>query len=258
MASNADANTALSGTTTVTATAGRATFTNLRLTGPVGAKTVALTWGTSPSIAANLSVELSHGVATQLVLTQDAATAASRAVFGTQPIVSVRDVSGNPVSDFVGRVTVDVSRAGTSVTFGLTGVTGVGLSGSPTATFTGVGLYGEVGTFTLTYSSTNLASATQTIVLGHGVATQLDLTTSAVGFVNSVAFATQPSITVRDQDGNPVLNYATDIEVTSAPVDVNANAEISGTLSRSPSSGIATFTNLRLVGKVGQHDLTFS
>ena len=258
VASNADANTALSGTTTVTATAGRATFTNLRLTGPVGAKTVALTWGTSPSIAANLSVELSHGVATQLVLTQDAATAASRAVFGTQPIVSVRDVSGNPVSDFVGRVTVDVSRAGTSVTFGLTGVTGVGLSGSPTATFTGVGLYGEVGTFTLTYSSTNLASATQTIVLGHGVATQLDLTTSAVGFVNRVAFATQPSITVRDQDGNPVLNYATDIEVTSAPVDVNANAEISGTLSRSPSSGIATFTNLRLVGKVGQHDLTFS
>jgi hypothetical protein len=258
VASNADANTVLSGTTAVSATAGRATFTNLRLTGPVGAKTVALTWGTSPTLAANLSVELSHGVATQLVLTQDAASAASRAVFGTQPIVSVRDVSGNPVSDFVGRVTVDVSRAGTSVPFALTGATGIGLSGSPTATFTGVGLFGEVGTYTLTYSSTDLASATQTIALGHGVATQLDLTTSAAGFVNRVAFGTQPSITVRDQDGNPVLDYATDVTVTATPVVLAASATITGTLSRTPSSGVATFTNLRLDGKVGQHDLTFT
>jgi hypothetical protein len=263
VASNADANTGLSGTTNVTASSGEARFTDLRLTGPRGQKTVAFEWQGTPSLNTNLAVELGHGVATQIVLTREAASAASQAAFGVQPIIEVRDVSGNPVNDFVGRVSVAAQAAGSNTLNQFTGTKSVDLEGEPTASFAGLGINGTVGDFTLTFSATDetfdrsLTSDDQTITLGHGVATQLALTTSANGFVNRVEFETQPAITVRDADGNTVLDYSAEIVVTSTPVDPDVTAILFGDDDIAPSNGVAAFTDLDLEGKVGQYDLTF-
>ncbi|MDP4350254.1 hypothetical protein QSG17_25755, partial [Escherichia coli] len=64
------------------------------------------------------------------------------------------------------------------------------------ATFSGVGISGTAGTsYTLTFASTGLTSATQSITPTVGGATQLAVTTSAAGAASGAAFTTQPVVT---------------------------------------------------------------
>ena len=159
----------------------------------------------------------------------------------------VQDVSGNRVENYSSSVSIAVTRAGTTVPFQLTG-TGSMNAASGVASFTGLGLIGEVGDFTLTYSSGSLTSTSQTIRLTHGAAHSIEVTGPATA--NSGADLSAPVVAkVFDQDLNLVITGTLSVEL-SVPVT------ISGQTTRSVEAGIATFTNLRFTSTTGVKRVT--
>src|SRR5437016_9436818 len=109
-----------------------ATFTNLAITGTAGDRTLSFS-ATGLTGVTSATVTLTAGTATQLtVTTEPSSTAQSGVPFTQQPVIQVRDASGNPVN-----------QAGVTVTAAI--ATGGGtLAGTLTATTTGTG----VATFT--------------------------------------------------------------------------------------------------------------
>ena len=172
----------------------------------------------------------------------------NRSAFSIQPVISVRDVSGNPVSDFVGRVSVAVSSSGSNSAT-LSGTTFRDLSSSPTATFSGIGLGGTLGSYTLTYSATGLTDATQSISLAHGTATTLELIAPSTAD-NSRTISTNVVVRLKDIDGNLVTTGTPTVTLSIS------DATISGTAVRNLASGEISFPGLKFVGLTGSKTLS--
>ena len=147
-----------SGTRTVAAIGGVATFADLVFStaGPWYISFDATGLG-----SLGVSVEVVANTAGQLALTTPAMGAASGAAFATQPVVEIRDANSNlVVTDNTTSVTMTVDGGATVVgTATATAVGGV-------VTFADVGLSGPAATYTLTFSSGVLSVATQSIDLG--------------------------------------------------------------------------------------------
>jgi hypothetical protein len=127
---------------------------------------------------------------------------------------------------------------------------------SGVATFTDVGISGTAGTsYTLTFASGALTSATQSIVPSFGAAAQLALTTAAAGTQSGAAFTTQPAVAVRDAAGNTV----TSDNSTVVTMTVNLTATTVGSATATAVNGVATFTDVGISGLVGtSYTLTYS
>lgn len=151
----------LVGTTTVPATAGLATFTNLGITGSPGIP-YTLTFASSGLTSITATVTPVVGPGAKLAVTTQAAGATSGAAFTTQPQVTIQDTGGNTVSTSTASVTAAVSSGATLVgTAAVAAVAGV-------ARYTNLGVTGANGTYTLTFSSSGMTDATQTITIGAG------------------------------------------------------------------------------------------
>ncbi|NBU22639.1 MAG: hypothetical protein EBS38_01835 [Actinobacteria bacterium] len=99
----------------------------------------------------------------------------------------------------------------------------------------------------------NLISTTSSFELLPGDPDRLAITTNAGGFANREVFGTAPAITVRDISGNTVPATGMDIRVTVA------TASISGSVTSSAATGVATFANnLSIRGMAGNHTLVFT
>ncbi|MBL0170617.1 MAG: Ig-like domain-containing protein [Gemmatimonadaceae bacterium] len=240
----------LSGTTTVAAVNGVATFTNLVITGP-GAHTLLFTTTTPALSRTSTSFTVTAGAPTTIaansVLTQSATVLTA---VTAPPSVKVTDVGGNPVS-------------GVTVTFTRTVGGGVIVPATPAsvatnalgiATLTSWTLGATAGTNTVTAVVTGLTgspvtfNATGTV----GAPSQLVLTTQPAGAVSGVAFTTQPVLAIRDA-GNNVTASAAVVTVVLA----SGSGVLSGTLAVNAVNGVATFTNLQIVG-TGPHTLQFT
>jgi alpha-tubulin suppressor-like RCC1 family protein len=187
---------------------------------------------------------------TQLALATSAAGAPSGAAFTTQPVVSIRDASNYTVTSNSAVVTVTVSAGATVVG------TATATASSGLATFTNVGISGTAGaSYMLTYASSGLASATQSITLTAGPASQLVLTTTAAGAAGGAAFTTQPAVAIRDAAGN---TRSSD-NLTVVTMTVSAGATVIGTATATASSGVATFATVGVNGTAGtSYTLTFA
>jgi hypothetical protein len=149
----------LSGTTTVAAVAGVATFTNLVITGTGGNFTLTFT-PTSLTTVTSSSFALAAGAATKVAITRASVGTRDNIAFTTQPQITIQDASGNTVSSS-GTVTATISGAGGTL-IGTTTAT----ASSGVATFTGLGIDGTNGTtYTITYTVTGLTVATATVTL---------------------------------------------------------------------------------------------
>jgi len=201
----------LGGPTAVNAANGVATFTGLTLAGTVNTNyTLTFTVTGLPSVSAS-SVTVTPGTATQLALTTAPVTGASATALTTQPVVTIRDAQGNTVTSSTATVTVTVVGAGGALGGTLTAnaVNGV-------ATFSGVTLAGVVGTsYVLRFTSSGLTPIDSAGVTpsGHGVATQLAVTTQPGGGASGGALSTLPVIAIRDSAGNTVLNSTVAVTV---------------------------------------------
>src|SRR5207248_2689281 len=239
--------------TAATTGSGVASFTNLAITGAAGDRTLSFS-ATGLTTTTSGTITLTAGTATQLtVTTQPSATAQSGVVFAQQPVIQVRDASGNPVSQAGATVTAAIATGGGTLGGALTATT----NGSGVASFTDLSITGTGGDRTLTFSATGLTRATSTTVtITAGAATQLSITTQPSSSAQSgAAFAQQPVIQVRDASGNSVSQAG----VTVTAAIATGGGTLGGTLTATTNAnGAASFTNLSITGAAGDRTLSFN
>ncbi len=243
----------LGGTTTATTNAsGVATFTNLSITGTVGGRTLLFAAAGYVSVASS-TISITAGPATQLsITTQPSATAQSGAAFAQQPVLQLRDVSSNSVSQAGVVVTATIASGGGTLGGTLTATT----NASGVATFTNLSITGTIGSRTLGFSAPSLTGATSgTINITAGAATQLTITTQPSATAQSgAAFAQQPVVQLRDASSNAVSQAGVIVTTSIA----TGTGTLGGTLTATTNaSGVATFTNLSLTGAPGNFTLDF-
>jgi len=244
----------LGGTLTATTnTNGVATFTNLMITGTVGARTLSFT-ATGVTSATSGTVTITAGAATQLAITtQPSTTAQSGVAFGQQPALQLKDASGNAVSQSGTVVTVAIATGGGALGGTLTATTNT----SGVATFTNIMITGTIGARTLTFTATGLTSATSgTVTISAGAASQMVITTQPPTAAQSgVAFIQQPVLQLLDASGN----VATQSGIVVTAAIASGGGTLGGTLTAtSDGSGVATFTNLAITGAIGARTLSFT
>jgi len=240
---------ALAGTLEVgTDAQGKATFTNLALSGPVGQRTLRFD---SQGLQSVTAAPTSVGAGTAATLTVSAGnfqTAAAGTSTPVPPAVLVTDGSGNPVSNVP--VGFAVASGGGSITVG-TGVTNA--SGVASLTSWTLGPVVGINTITVTSSAIPTASLTFTAtgILGPAAILTIvtgDDQTATVGAATPVA----PSAKLTDAFGNPVAG----VIVTFAPA--TGGGAVTGGAATTNAQGIATVTSWRLGLLPGENTLTAS
>lgn len=237
----------LSGTLTVNASSGVATFDDLSID-RAGTYSLQATSG-SLTQATSSSFSVGAGSAANIEkIAGDNQNAQVGTVVPTDPRVKVTDASGNPVSGVT--VTFAVASGGGSVS-GATPTTnsnGEAAVGSWT-------LGGSTGTNTLTASAPNAGSVTFTATGQPGSGSQLEFEVAPPSTVASGALMTpSPVVQIVDAGGNPVSTSGVPITIS-----ISSGATLSGTTTRNTdSNGRANFTGLTASGPAGTYTLTFS
>jgi hypothetical protein len=243
----------LSGTLTVPASGGVATFSNLSIDKVGTGYTLSAADGGLTGAISSLFT-ISHAAAHQLVFGVQPSTTVAGVAISPAVTVQVLDRFGNPVTSDTSNVTVTI---GTNAGGGtLSGTTTVAASGG-VATFTTLSL-DKVGTgYTLTAADGSLTTA---------VSNPFNVTFSGA---HQLAFGVQPSnttetltitpaVTVRvlDEFGNLVTSDSSNVTVA---IGTNAGGgTLSGTLTVPASGGVATFSNLSIDRPGNGYTLTAS
>src|SRR5207253_2237499 len=242
---------ALSGTTTVAAAGGVATFAGLSINRPGTGYTLA---AATNGIATKLSTafNVAAGTATQLVFTvQPSAVTAGAAI--TPPVqVTAEDALGNTDPTFTGNVTVALgANPGGGALSGTTTVTAV----SGVATLANLSV-NKVGTgYTLTAAATGLPTATSTAFnVTVGAAAQLVFSVQPSNATAGVAIAPAVRVTAQDAQGNTATQFTGSVTVA-----LGANpggGALSGTATVAAVAGVATFSDLSVTKSAPGYTLT--
>ncbi len=237
----------LSGTTTVNAVGGVATFSNLAITGP-GTFTVTFSAGTLSS-ATSRSIAIGALPPSQLGVVTQPGGAVTGSALAPQPVVAIQNASGIVVPSATNVVTATLVGTGGTLS-GTTTVAAV----NGVATFTNLVVTGA-GSYTIAFSASTLTSVTsQAVVITTAPATQLGLSTAPAGAVAGAPFGTQPVVEVRNAAGGVVSTSSAAVTVALAAGDPGT---LSGTTTVTAVNGRATFTNLQL-SAAGSYTLTFT
>ena len=238
------------GGTVSTNASGVATFSNLALSGLAGSHNLVFTAAGVPNSISS-SITLTAGPATQLAFTTaPPATTPTGQQFAAS--LQVRDASGNAVAQSGLTVTAAIASGPAGV---LSGTLSTVTNGSGVASFSDLVLTGSLGDYSLAFTSSGLSSATATVKLVAGAPAGIILTTQpSASATNDDAFGVQPVVTVADAGGNPVAGALVTASIASGPTGA-----LGGTVSvTTNASGAATFTNLEIVGRIGDYTLQFA
>ncbi len=192
------------------------------------------------------------GIAAQLVFTSSPNTSRVNTVFGTQPVVEVRDSVGNPVLGYSGPVTLTITSG--------TGTAGASVVGTATvnavsgvATFSGLSIDRVGQNYQLTASVAGVPSADSAAF--HITADRLTFTTSPGNARANQVFPTQPVVKATDQFGNvdTIFTGPVTLAIASGP----GGAILSGATAVTATNGVATFSGLAL-DRIGDYTLEAS
>ncbi len=246
---------ALGGTTTAaTAANGRASFSDLSISGTAGDYTLAFSSAGLTGVTSGV-IAVGAGAGTQLTFTAaPPASGTNGADLTPATVVQVRDGSGNPVAQ--GGISIAaaiVLDAGGT----LGGTTPVLTDGTGAATFPDLRITGTAGDYTIRFSAAGLTSAlSNTISIAAGPPTLLAFVTAPpLTAANGATIAPAPAVQLRDQSNNPVATTGTSI---TADLAAGAGGTLGGTLSRPTAAGVATFDDLAITGATGNYTLRFS
>jgi len=249
---NPAGNGTLSGTTTVVATAGVATFSALSID-KVGsgytltATTTALAAG-PPSTAFNIIA----GTATQLAFTVPPSNALAGRAIAPAVQVSARDVLGNLVPGFTGSVTVPI---GTNPAGGtLSGAT-TGTAVGGVAPFSGLSI-DKVGTgYTLAAAASGLTGTTSpSFSIGAATASLLVFTVQPTTTGAGAPITPAVVVTALDASGNTATGFAGNVTVA---IGTNTGGgALAGTTTATAVAGVASFANLSINKAVSYTHLT--
>src|SRR5437773_711594 len=234
----------LSGTTTVAAVDGIATFSDLSLdkTGAGYTLTASASGGAlvAPTSAA---FDVAPGPATQLEFTVEPTTATAGTVLAPSLRVTALDAAENLVPTFTGNVTVAFGgTSGEGSTLGGTttvaAVNGVATFGDLTVSQTGTGYW-------LTASATGLArAASSAFDVTAGAATQLVFSTEPRTTVADHQISPAVKVRALDALGNPVPSFTGSVSIAAG--NNPGGAMLSGTTPVAAVSGVATVFDLSL------------
>jgi hypothetical protein len=232
----------LSGTNTVSAVAGVASFSGLSIDKSGSGYVLTATDG-SLTTADSSAFTVSVGQAAKLTFTtQPGGTITGGTAFATQPVVAVQDAGGNTVTGNSSQVSLAIK--------GGTGTSGATLSCAPVnavsglATFSGCKIDKSGSGYVLTATDGSLTTAdSSAFTVSVGQAAQVSFSTQpSSAATGGTAFATQPQVTVKDAGGNLVASSPVSLAVTAG-----SGGGAGGTLSCSTNavntnaSGVAVF-----------------
>ncbi|XXF79957.1 hypothetical protein P2318_09465 [Myxococcaceae bacterium GXIMD 01537] len=235
----------LSGTTTVNAADGRATFPGLSLDKVGSGYTLVASSSTVPE-STSAAFDVVAGPAERLVFTAQPTSVVAGAHMSPAVTVTVLDAFGNAATSFADPVTVALgNNPGGSTLAGVLDPTPV----AGVATFTGLTL-DKVGTgYTFTVSAPGLQGATSVpFNVTVGAAAKLAFIAHPSNVVAGEAIAPAMQVRVEDSFGNPVTSGAVSVVVGMG--NNPGGAALTGARVATTSAGVATFSTV-VIDKVG-------
>jgi parallel beta-helix repeat protein len=159
-----------------------------------------------------------------------------------QPVVTVLAEDGNPLTSYIGTVTITLGdNPGGGTLSGATSVNAV----NGVATFASLSIDKPGVGYSLVATSGTLPPATSSpFTISIGPATQLAFSAQPGGAPAGGLLNPQPVVTVKDADGNTATTYTGPVTIA-----LGANpggGSLSGTLTVNAVNGVATFANLSL------------
>ena len=231
----------LSGTTTVNAVNGIATFSNLNIN---YATSGYLLSATSAGVTATTSTSfnITPGTPTQLVFGTQPSTAVAGVSISPAVTVTIEDASGNPVTGATNAVTMAIgTNPGSGVLSGTTTVNAV----NGVATFSTLNINQAGSGYRLAASSAGLSGASSGLFnITPGSASQLIFSVQPTNVGAGSSISPAVTVTVEDSSGNVVTSANNAIALSFA---FNPSAgTLSGTTTINAVNGIATFSDLKV------------
>lgn len=228
----------------VTATDGRAA--TMRVLGPQPTTyfTIATVDGLSDPVTFT-----STGLAARLVITSElSAIAVSGVPLSPQPTLRLEDADGTPIAREGVIVSVQIASGGGT----LTGATTATSDAAGNVAFADLAIRGSPGTRRLIFAADAFAPATSPpIALGVGAPSSIEgLAGDDQSATAGDPVAIDPSVVVRDADGNPLGGIPVTFTVTSGGGSVSDNTPVTG------SDGVATVGQWKLGPTVGENTLS--
>ncbi|HTH63848.1 MAG TPA: hypothetical protein VL563_04130 [Gemmatimonadales bacterium] len=233
----------LSGTNSVSAIAGVATFSNLSIDKVGNGYTLDAASSGLTGVTSN-GFNIAAGAATQLVFSAEPSTAAGGATIAPAVTVTALDAQQNIATGFTGNITMSIT--------GGTGTGGANLSGtlsvaavSGVASFSTLSIDKAGAGYTLTAASGGLTSATSAafdVVIG--AATKLVFTAQPSDLITGGTMTPAVQVTAQDAGGNPVLSFTGDVTLS---IGTNpSGGTLSGTTTVAAVAGVAGFSTLSI------------
>ena len=240
----------LSGTTTVAAVAGVATFTNLVITGTAGAFTLRFTPSGLTAATSN-ALTVTAGAENKYVVTSSSTAPAA----GSAVTISAQltDISDNTISTAGKTVTWSKSNANGSFA---TATSTTNAAGIATISFTVHTVSATTTTVTATSSTPTLTGTSSTITTVAGAASKITVYLAASP--TRILFQEQPEFRIQDAFSN---NITTSTATITAALTAGTGGTIQGTTTAVAAGafGRASFTNLGVDGVISNsYTITYS
>jgi RHS repeat-associated protein len=193
-------------TNPVTTSSGVASFSGCAIDKAATSYSLVATDGTDFLSATSNSFAITVGTPTKLVFTTEPSGGQGGKAFLAQPVVTLEDAGGNPVTGNSDQVTLTITSgtgtSGAALTCAHNTVTAV----NGVATFSGCSVNdsGTGYTLTATDSAASLSGTSTPFNVSVGAAANIAFTTSPSGGTGGAAFAVQPVVSLTDSGNNPV------------------------------------------------------
>lgn len=235
----------LSGTITVNAVAGVATFTNLSID-KAGTGYVLLATSNGIATVSTAPFNVTPGAPAQLqFVTQPGLASSGGATLRRSPVVRIADAVGNTVTSGSNAVALSIKGGSGANGANLLGTTSVNAVNG-VATFANVRIDRPALAYVLTASAAGLASMDSApFDVSVGPAAKVVVVTPPGGASGGALLSTQPVFALQDGDGNPVVEQRA-VSVAIKNGTGTPGAVLSGKTTVTAVRGIATFANLSI------------
>ena len=206
----------LSGTATVAAVNGVATFSGLSVDLAGTNKVLTATSGTLTSATTSPAFTITAGTATKIALTtQPSASTVAGTAFAQQPVVTIQDAQGNTVTSATDNVTIALTT-GTGTLSGTATVAAV----AGVATFTGlkINLTGTDKVLTATSGTLTSATTSPAFTITAGALDHFSVTKTDSSAIGTQTAGTSFNVMIRAQDvnNNLVPSFTGTVDMTSS------------------------------------------
>jgi hypothetical protein len=235
----------LLGTLTATTNgSGLATFTDLRIQGLLGVRTLGFS-ASGLTGATSGTITVSAGTASALeMVAQPPATTVEGESFTATPSARLVDVSGNAVDSSAVGITVAPTPGGAT----LTGTTVQPTDATGVATFPGLGLTGTAGTYALDFNGPSLTGIQSSGVILLVPATIVIVIPPLGVGVSTVPLIPQPIVRVDGAAATPLSGVSVTVSLV---IDAGAGTLLGTAVQVTDASGLASWTDLAIQSLAG-------